>query len=103
MVHSNLGIIYLQKGNDKLALYHLNRAVQTDLNTGIPLRQRGEYWLSKNDYEKALSDLKKCLLIHKDTYGVSRGIATACAGLGQWEKALEYTRICHDHDPKRIE
>jgi tetratricopeptide (TPR) repeat protein len=103
IIHINLGIAYQQTGNEARARYHFDRAVATEPYSSFSLAYRGEFFVKKKEYREALADFSAALPLTREFYRLYKGMATACAGLGRWQEALDYTRRCAELDTRQVE
>jgi tetratricopeptide (TPR) repeat protein len=103
VVHINLGILYQLQGDIRQAQYHFDRAVATEQYSAYSLVYRAEFRLAQRMYAPALDDLGKCLPMTREFFRVYKDMATATAGLGDWEKSLAYTKKCFAIDPHAAE
>ena len=102
-VHLNLAILYQNTNRDRLALDHLYKAVQFDRSGSLALVYRGEYYLKKDEYQRARVDFEKAALTSLEHFRINKGLATAFAGLGDAEKSVSHTRVCLELDRPEAE
>jgi protein O-mannosyl-transferase len=103
IAHTNLGIINQYLGNNEAALAHFDKAVATDQYSATAPLYRAEYYLSRSEYKKALDDFERILPSHRVKFRICKGAATAASGLGNWENAVEYLKICFNENPQYTE
>jgi len=51
----------------------------------------------------ALADFTAALPLTREFYRLYKGMATAYAGLGRWQEALDYTKRCAELDLSQVE
>jgi tetratricopeptide (TPR) repeat protein len=102
-IHINLGLAYQNLGKVSQAQLHFDHAVRLEQYSSLPLTYRGEFWLKQKSYRQALADFTAALPRTREFYRLYRGMATACAGLGRWEEALNYTKRCGELDLRQVE
>ena len=94
IAHTNLGIIDQQTGNHDAALAHFNKAVATDQYSATARMYRGECYLTRSEFKKALDDFEYILPSHRVKFRICKGAATAASGLGDWRKAVANVKLC---------
>jgi tetratricopeptide (TPR) repeat protein len=103
IAHINLGIINQFTGNHEAARAHFDKAVATDQYSATARMYRAEYYLTRSEFENALDDFEKILPCHRVKFRICKGAATAASGLGNWEKAVKYLKICFDENQEYTE
>jgi tetratricopeptide (TPR) repeat protein len=103
IIHINMGIAYQQLGELRQAQHHFDCAVAMDAYSAFGLTYRAEFRLKQKQYALALEDLEKGLPLTREYFRVYKAMARAYAGLGLWEKSLDYVKKCADIDPKGVE
>lgn len=103
ITHINMGILLQTTGDHTNAISHFNQAVQYDRYSSAALQYRGAFFLSTGRYELALADYLESLNLTRETFPVYQALATAYAGLGLNDEALEYTLRCLELDPETTE
>jgi len=101
--HINLGLAYQNMGDASQAQQYFDQAVSLDMYSSLALTYRGEFFLKTQMYPQALADFLAALPLTREFYRLYKGMATAYAGLGQWQEALDYTRRCGELDIRQIE
>jgi protein O-mannosyl-transferase len=103
IIHINMGIAYQQLGELRQAQHHFDCAVAMDAYSAFGLTYRAEFRLKQKQYALALEDLEKGLPLTREYFRVYKAMACAYAGLGQWEKSLDYVKKCAYIDPRGVE
>ncbi|MGH7677102.1 MAG: tetratricopeptide repeat protein, partial [Gemmatimonadaceae bacterium] len=89
--HINLGVAYQHTGQLDSARAYYDRAVQYDRYSGEALTWRAEFRLSQRDFSGARDDFAASQTPGLQHYRRAKGLATAYAGLGDVDRALEQT------------
>ena len=89
--HINLGVAFQHIGQADSARTYFDRAVQYDRYSGLALTWRGEFRLAQRDFAGARDDFTTSLPLGLQRYRNHKGLATAFAGLGDVDQALEHT------------
>ncbi len=103
ITHINLALVYEALGENEKPLFHYNRAVETDIYTSGALMYRGEYYLKIKEYSLALADFQNAIPRSLDFYRLNKNLATAHAGLGNWQDSISFTQKCLQIDAVQTE
>lgn len=103
IIHINLGINYEALGKRDLALEHYHQAVENERYGSQSLLYRAKFYLKTTQYALAAADFQRSLELTTTPYEVYKGLATAHAGSGSWQKAAEDTEHLCQLDPRQCE
>ncbi len=103
VVHTNVALWYKFKGEKNKAIEHYNLAVQYDVFTSDSHLWRGDFYLEEKNYQAALDDFLAAVPTQSNKIRAYRGIATAYAGLDNWQQTFAYTNLLHEIAPLEAE
>lgn len=105
IAHINMGLLMARRGDVERAAWHFDRAVETDLYSGLARTYRAEFHLEQGRYEKALQDLQAVEGVYLDRYRFTKDLATAYAGLGEPSRSarLVFELLSFDEERTRSE
>lgn len=92
-VHSNLGNLYLQSGDFKMALSHLTEAVESDSTNYYAYNNRANCYFRMQEYDNAIVDAEKALEIKNNGVEAATLLAVIYAIKGDEENKEKYYRL----------
>jgi len=90
LVYTSLGESYKKIGNDTLALKYYNLAIKNDSSLSLAYNNRGSYFLNKNEFEKANSDLEKALKLDSFNYQAYNNYGWLLTNKTKYNDAINY-------------
>ena len=86
--HTNLGLIYAQKGDTVQALKEYNRAIEIEPNFSIAYNNRGNVYAGLGNLEQALSDYNSAIEINPNDAEAYANRGNIYAKMGNLEQAM---------------
>ncbi|MFC1751781.1 tetratricopeptide repeat protein [Thermoproteota archaeon] len=101
--HINLGAIYEGMGDLNTALYWYTRGISSEPHSSMSRTYRANLYLKRKQYKEALVDFEQSIAQVQNKFPIYAASATAASGLGNWEKAVKYTKQCAKLDKRSAE
>ncbi|MBI3313198.1 MAG: tetratricopeptide repeat protein [Candidatus Omnitrophica bacterium] len=88
--YNNLGLVYLRRGDAKMAMEYFQQAHQKDPKDAITYFNRGVAYEQQKEYDKALENYQKALEIEPGAVDFHNSLGAFFAERGKYDKATEH-------------
>lgn len=92
VIHSNLGLLYLNQGRVDEALWHLNHSIKAKPSYSLAYLNLGAVYLNMREFQKAVEAFTWSLQFDRSSPKAHYGLGIAYLGIGKRELALEESK-----------